>query len=83
MDPQVKMLLKIAAVGIQVQANGLTDELRTELVALSAEAKDSILEPQDDGTPWTDAAILNWKAEHDALMGEMRARHGGAPPAQG
>lgn len=78
MNPAVfNFLLKLTAVGIQVQQSGLTDELRAELKALTDEATDSILEPQDNGEPWTPEAILAWKAEHDTLTSGIRDRHDG------
>jgi hypothetical protein len=59
-------MLRATAVAVQVKTSGLTDQLRDELAALAAEARDSLLEPQDDGQPWTEEAILAWKAELDA-----------------
>lgn len=70
-------MLKVLAVGVQIRDSGLTDTLRAELEALIREGKDSILEPQDDGTPWDEAAILRWKQEHDALVAGIRDRHDG------
>lgn len=67
--------LKAIALGVQVGAGGLTDELRAELADLVDEGKHSVLEPKADGTPWTDADILEEKARHDALTAEIRARH--------
>lgn len=70
-------ILKTVAIGIQIQASGLTDQLRDDLSALVQEAKDSILEPQENGEPWTDEAILAWKAAHDQLIAQIRDRHDG------
>lgn len=78
MKPEVlTYLMKLIAVGVQVKNGGLTDELRAELSALVAEGQDSILEPQDDGQPWTEEAILRWKAEHDSITAQIRDRHNG------
>ncbi|MEO8484172.1 MAG: hypothetical protein ABI634_18315 [Acidobacteriota bacterium] len=62
---------------LQIKAGGNADELIAELKAMAAEAQHSILEPQPNGQPWDDGAILAWKAEHDALTAEIRARHEG------
>ncbi len=67
--------LRITATAAMVQAQGLTPELKADLDALVQEGQDSILEPQDDGTPWTPEALRAWKTEHDALTAAIRARH--------
>jgi hypothetical protein len=68
-------MLRATAVAVQVKTNGLTSQLRDELVALADEAKDSLLEPQESGAPWTDEAILAWKAELDANVAAGLAIH--------
>lgn len=75
MSEQTKFLLKVAAVGLQIKAGGNVDELVAELKALAAEAQHSLLEPQPNGEPWDEAAILAWKAAHDTETAEIRARH--------
>lgn len=78
MNPAIlTYLLRLTAVGIQIKSSGLTDDLREQLALLVTEAKDSILEPQESGEPWTDDAILAWKAAHDQNLSEISARHGG------
>lgn len=76
MNPAIfTWMLKATAVAVQVKTSGLTDQLRDELAALAAEAKDSLLEPQDNGEPWDDAAILRWKRELDANVAAGLAIH--------
>ena len=78
MNPQIlSYVMKLIAVGVQVKNGGLTEQLRAELSALVAEGQQSIIEPQDDGSPWDEAAILRWKAEHDTLTAQIRDRHDG------
>jgi hypothetical protein len=71
----VEYALRLTATAAMVQAKGLTPELKADLDALVQEGQDSILEPQDDGTPWTPEALRAWKTEHDALTAAIRARH--------
>lgn len=67
MNPAIlTWILRAVAVGVQVDAVGLPAQLRAELNALRQEALDSLLEPQENGDPWTVEAILAWKAELDA-----------------
>lgn len=68
-------LFRLLGTAAQVHAEGLTDELRAKLQALVDEGKDSILEPQDNGEPWTVEAIVAEGLKHDALITEIRARH--------
>lgn len=76
MDPKVaSILFRILGAAAQIEADGLTAELKAKLTALVDEAGDSILEPQENGQPWTREAILAKAAEHDALTAELRARH--------
>lgn len=83
MNPTVATyLMRLMAAAIEAKASGVPAALKADLEALVAEGRDSILEPQDDGEPWTDAAILAWKREHDALMARIGARHA-APDATG
>jgi hypothetical protein len=76
MNPTVATyLMRLMAAAIEAKASGVPAELKADLDALIAEGKDSILEAQDDGEPWTDDAILSWKAAHDALLAGIRTRH--------
>lgn len=76
MSPAVlTWILRSIAVGLQVDAAGLPAQLRDELSALRQEALDSLLEPQENGEPWTPEAILAWKAELDANVAAGLAIH--------
>lgn len=75
MNPFLLYALKLAAVGIQIKASGLTDELRDRLGALNAELRTSLLAPKPDGTDYTDDDILALAAAHHVLTDELRARH--------
>lgn len=75
MSPTQVFLLRLAATAIQVKASGEAGVLRDRLVAFGDEARDSLLEPQDNGEPWTDEAILAEKAKHDALLADISDRH--------
>lgn len=78
MNPQLlTFALNLVATAVRVKNDGLTDELRSALASLVAEAQASVLGPQPDGTPWTEAALLAWQAEHDRLLAGIRERHGG------
>lgn len=78
MNPQLlTYVMKLIAVGVAVKNGGMTEQLREELTALVAEGQDSILEPKEDGTPWTEADIVAWKAEHDSITAQIRDRHNG------
>ena len=76
MNPTIATyLMRLLAVAIEAKASGVPAELKADLEALITEGRDSLLEPQDDGRPWTDAAILSWKDAHDALIARIRTRH--------
>lgn len=76
MKPEVlSYLMRLVAAGIQIQQSGLTATLQQQLAALIEEGKHSILEPQANGLPWDDAAILALAAEHDAHIAHIRQRH--------
>ena len=80
MNPLLIYALKLTALGLKAKANGWSDDLKARWDELVAEAQDSVLEPQDNGEPWTEAAILAWFDEHERLAAELKARHA-APPA--
>lgn len=76
MNPKVaEYVLKVLAAAIEARNSGVPADLKDKLEALIAEGRDSILEPQDDGSAWTEDAILAWKAAHDAEIAEIRSRH--------
>jgi hypothetical protein len=68
-------VLRVVATAATVQTSGLTDELKADLDALIQEAQDSILEPQDDGTPWTPEALRAWYLQTLQTNAEIRNRH--------
>lgn len=70
-------LMKLVAFSVQAKSGGLTDELQAQAKALAAEANDSILEPKDDGTPWTAQDILDLLGVHNDLTAQIRDRHDG------
>lgn len=68
-------VLRVVATAATVQTSGLTDELKAHLDALVQEAQDSILEPQEDGTPWTPEALRAWYLHTLQTNAEIRNRH--------
>lgn len=73
--------LRALALWIQTRANGVTDELRAKWQALADEARDSLLEPQDNGLPWDEASILEWNERLNAAADAgiaIHAPHGDA-----
>ncbi len=67
--------LRLVATAATVQADGLTDEVKANLDALVQEAQDSILEPQDNGTPWTPEALRAWYQDTVRTNALIRNRH--------
>lgn len=77
----LEFVLRMVATAAEVQAQGLTLELKARLDALVAEAQDSILEPQDNGDPWTLEALHAWYLRTLGVNAEIRDRH--TPDATG
>ncbi len=78
MDAQqftVFVVRSVAAMAL-AESKGLTAEVKTTFRELVEEAKQSIFEPQDNGEPWTDEAIIAQARRHDQVIGEINTRHG-------
>lgn len=75
MQAFLPLVMSILAEIVVVKNSGIADEAREKLGKVVEKATKSLLGPQDDGTPWTEDAILAWHARHQAVIDLLKERH--------